>query len=195
MEKKSKYVTVKQVAEYLEVSRQAVNKWINEGILKADRLPSGRVKILRSDFLHYLKSHNIHIENEYFGNATLKIVVIDDDEKILDFIKKFFNRINFDGEIEYAVEGISGLILIGSVKPNLVILDIDMPGMNGIEVCKKVLSDERLVGTKIVIISGYISKYSEELSELNIQEKIEKPFKFSDLENRLVPILDEIRYQ
>ena len=192
MEKKSKYISVKQVSDYLEVSRQVVNKWIIEGILSVDRLPSGRVKILRSDFLKYLKYHNLHIENKYFGIESPKIVVIDDDEKIRNYIKKFFQRINFNGDVEYAIDGISGLIQIGSVKPDLVLLDIDMPGMNGIEVCKKVLMDNTLPGTKLVIISGYISKYEEELDELNIDERIEKPFKFSDLEKKLLPILNEI---
>jgi excisionase family DNA binding protein len=192
MIKKSKYISVKQVADYLEISRQVVNKWINEDILKVDRLPSGRVKILRADFLKYLKSHDLHIENKYFGIESPKIVVIDDDEKIRNYIKRFFQRINFNGDVEYAIDGISGLIQIGSVKPNLVLLDIDMPGMNGIEVCKKVLTNNTLPGIKVVIISGYISKYEEELDELNIDERIEKPFKFSDLEKKLLPILNEI---
>ncbi len=51
MKNKKKYLTVNQGAEYLEVSKQAVNKWINDRELRVYRLPSGRIKILRTDFL------------------------------------------------------------------------------------------------------------------------------------------------
>ena len=88
MEKKSKYVTVNQVADYLEVSKQAVNKWINEGLLNVYRLPSGRIKLLRSDFLQYLKDNNLYIDKKYFGIESKKVVIIDDDEQILNFIKR-----------------------------------------------------------------------------------------------------------
>ena len=93
MEKRSKYLSVTQVAEYLEVSKQAVNKWINEGILNVDRLPSGRIKILRADFLQYLKDHDLHIDKMYFGIESNKVVIIDDDEKILDLLKKYYPKI------------------------------------------------------------------------------------------------------
>lgn len=190
MKTRSKYLSVIQVAEYLEVSKQAVNKWINEGIIKVDRLPSGRIKILRTDFLQYLKTHNLHIDKMFFGIESKKVVVIDDDEKIRDFIKKFFQKINFNGNVEYATDGISGLIKIGSIEADIVILDIEMPGMNGIEVCRKILANQSLSHMKLVVISGYLSKYEGILKELNIELMLEKPFKFSDLEKKLLPLLN-----
>ena len=108
---------------------------------------------------------------------------------ILNFIKRFFQKINFDGNVSYTTNGVSGLIKLGSSKPNIIILDIEMPGMNGIEVCKKILANPTLSDIKIVIISGYLSKYEEELKSLNIEVMIEKPFKYTDLEKKLLPLL------
>ena len=70
--KTKKYITVNQVAEYLEVSKQAVNKWINNGELKVYRLPSGRIKILRSDFLSYLEENDLYVDHDFFKNSEKK---------------------------------------------------------------------------------------------------------------------------
>ena len=92
--KAKKYITVNQVAEYLEVSKQAVNKWINNGELKVYRLPSGRIKILRSDFLSYLEENDLYVDKDFFKNSEKKIVIIDDDEQIFNLFKRFFHKIN-----------------------------------------------------------------------------------------------------
>jgi len=190
MKKQSIYITVQQVAEYLEVSKQAVNKWINDGNFKAYRLPSGRIKILRSDFLDYLKSNKLYIDETFFEVSPKNIVVIDDDEKIQKLFKQYFKRFQDSFSIEYAVDGISGLLKIGNLKPELVLIDIEMEGMNGIEVSRKILEDSSLSDIKIIVISGYMSQYQDELSELGDVKTLEKPFKFTDLDDILLPLLN-----
>ena len=179
------------MAEYLEVSKQAINKWINNGELKVYRLPSGRIKILRSDFLSYLEENDLYIDNDFFENGNKKIVIIDDDKQIIDLFKTFFHDINSKLKIKFASDGISGLLAIGSTKADIVILDFEIPGMNGIEVCKKILNDKSLSGVKIIIISGYTYKYQDELDKLAIASIIDKPFSLNDLEKKLMPLLNE----
>ena len=191
MEKKSKFLSVKQVAEYLEVSKQAVDKWINAGEFKVFRLPSGRIKILRSDFLDYIKTHELYLDKEFFNIGSNKIVVIDDNESIHSLFQKFFEEVNSDLEVKYAADGMSGLLLLGASKPDIVILDIEMPGMNGIDLCKKILADDSLAGIDIVVISGYLSKYEKELKKIGLETFIEKPFTFKDLNEKLLPLLNK----
>ena len=83
----SKYITIKQVASYLQVTKQTVSNWINKGKLKANRLPSGRIRILLSDFLAFLIENNLHIDKEFFGLKVTKIVVIDDEESVIEFLR------------------------------------------------------------------------------------------------------------
>lgn len=190
--KTKKYITVNQIAEYLEVSKQAVNKWINNGELKVYRLPSGRIKILLSDFLLYLQENDLYVDSEYFNNGVKKIIVIDDNEQIFDLFKTFFHNINSEFKVEYASDGISGLLAIGSIKADIVILDIEIPGMNGIEVCKKLLSDLSFAGIKVVLVSGHLKKYMDEIKKLDVATAIEKPFRIKDLEEKLLPLINKI---
>ena len=187
--KTKKYITVNQIAEYLEVSKQAVNKWINNGDLKVYRLPSGRIKILKSDFLSYLENNGLYIDHEFFKNGEKTIVIIDDDEQIFELFNTYFHNINPNLRIEYASEGIAGLLAIGSNKANIVILDIEIPGMNGIEVCRKLAKDKSLTGIKIVLVSGHMEKYLND--QLDVALMLEKPFKLDDLEQRLIPLLSK----
>ena len=189
--KTKKYITVNQIAEYLEVSKQAVNKWINNGDLKVYRLPSGRIKILKSDFLSYLENNGLYIDHEFFKNGEKTIVIIDDDEQIFELFNTYFHNINPNLRIEYASEGIAGLLAIGSNKANIVILDIEIPGMNGIEVCRKLAKDKSLTGIKIVLVSGHMEKYLNEINQLDVALMLEKPFKLDDLEQRLIPLLSK----
>jgi excisionase family DNA binding protein len=188
-EKKSKYLSVNQVADYLEVSKQAVNKWINSGNLKVYRLPSGRIKILRSDFFDYLKSHNLYIDRDFFNIEYLKVVVIDDDIIIHNFIRKFFEEINYKGELEFADDGFTGLLKIGIIQADIVLLDMEIPGMKELDVCKKILEESSLPKTKIIGLTNNMNKYNNNLKELGIIKIIEKPFTLRDLEEKLIPEL------
>ena len=103
----------------------------------------------------------------------------------------YFHNINPNLRIEYASEGIAGLLAIGSNKANIVILDIEIPGMNGIEVCRKLAKDKSLTGIKIVLVSGHMEKYLNEINQLDVALMLEKPFKLDDLEQRLIPLLSK----
>ena len=185
MKKESKYIPVKVVAEYLDVSRQTVNKWIRDGKLKSCVLPSGQKKILRMDFLSYLKENNLPVDPDLVSQDQRKMVVIDDDDKIINLFQRYFQKISSGWQIEYARDGMTGLLKIGVFRPDVVILDIEMPGMDGIEVCKKMQQDENLAHIKVVIISGFTTIYEDDLEQLGIATILEKPFTFSELNERL----------
>ena len=81
---------------------------------------------------------------------------------------------------------------IGATNPDLVILDMEMPGMHGLDICKKLLQNNEFSNTNIVVITGYLNKYLDDLTELGIKNIIEKPFKVFDLQEKLLPLLENI---
>ena len=115
--------------------------------------------------------------------------MIDDDINIHNFIRKFFVEINYKGELEFADDGLTGLLKIGIIQADIVLLDMEMPGMKELDICKKILEDSSLLKTKIIGFSDYINRYNNNLKELGIIKIIEKPFTFRDLEEKLIPEL------
>ena len=189
MSKNSKYFTVNQIAAYLEVSKQAVNNWINAGELKVYRLPSGRIKILKSDFLDYLKSNNLYVDQTIFGNGRHNVVVIDNDTKILNLYRKFFEKNRLNVRVDCVTDGITGLIKVGRSNADLVILDMDLEDINGIQICNKILDNKSLGDIKVVITTGYIKNFGHLLKKLSVETIIVKPLTIEVLEEKLLPII------
>jgi DNA-binding NarL/FixJ family response regulator len=90
----------------------------------------------------------------------MKIVIADNSSLLRDRIKNLLNDINNVSVVGEAENGIDALQLIGDKKPDMVILDIRMPGMNGIEVLKKIR--ELKMKTKVCILTNYPYKQYKE---------------------------------
>lgn len=90
----------------------------------------------------------------------MKIVIADDSSLLRERIKSLLNNINRVSVVGEAINGVEALQLIGEKEPDMVILDIRMPEMNGIEVLKKIR--ERGLRTKVCILTNYPYKQYKE---------------------------------
>lgn len=116
------------------------------------------------------------------------VLVVDDDPTIRTLLQDYLETCGF--QILHAMDGPTGLELFQQRRPCLVIADIFMPGMTGVELLEKIKSDPNPV--PVVLISGV------QLSEVEIQMQreradgfLEKPYMFwqlKDLINKLVPL-------
>ena len=183
--KKSRYISLQEVADYLEVSKQSVHKWINNNDIPANRLPSGMIKILKSDFLSYLERQGLYVDRKFFNMTTLRIVVINNDIKIQNIIKGIFKNLSvlklvnggFDFNVEYSHDGISGLLKIGELNPDLVLLDMEQPGMNGLDICKNINGGPKHNHAEIIVFTDSVAKYKSALQELGVQHIFAKPLR------------------
>jgi two-component system alkaline phosphatase synthesis response regulator PhoP len=94
-----------------------------------------------------------HIDEEM---ATKKILVVDDEPEIVEFIKDLLTD-NVPHQFESASDGFSAGRLIQTFSPDLVILDLLLPGVDGFQVCKMIRNDNETKGAKILAITGYDS--------------------------------------
>ena len=81
-------------------------------------------------------------------------MVVDDENDILDMLEDLLKSGDDEINVVRAQSGIAALLMIGEYRPDLLILDIMMPGMNGYEVCQKVKANSSTQNIKIVAISG-----------------------------------------
>lgn len=111
----------------------------------------------------------------------LTIVVADDDHDILNLVTRFLRK--KDGtEVLATSEGTEALKLVRKNKPNLVVLDVMMPGMSGWEVCRAIREDDELAGTKVVMMTGIGERLNALTSPLyGAHAYVDKPFELDDL--------------
>lgn len=104
------------------------------------------------------------------------VLVVDDDDMIRRLVRTVLEADDF--EVTEAEDGIKGLELIDSVDPDLVVLDIMMPGMSGVEVCRKI--DHR--ARKVVILTARDDPALEaETKQAGADAYLTKPFSSIEL--------------
>jgi two-component system copper resistance phosphate regulon response regulator CusR len=107
-----------------------------------------------------------------------KILIVEDEKKIADTLKFGLSEIGFDVEVAY--DGILGYHLFNAHDFNLVILDINLPGMNGYELCKAIrLKDQHipvLMLTSMIALNDKIEGYDSGTDDYMV-----KPFEFKEL--------------
>jgi len=83
-----------------------------------------------------------------------RVLVVDDDALVRKLIQQLLSK-SGRYKVEEAVSGIDGLLRIGTQTPDLLILDLKMPGMNGLEVCRAVRRNAQLADMKVLITTGH----------------------------------------
>jgi DNA-binding response OmpR family regulator len=118
----------------------------------------------------------------------IKILVADDDVDILALVVGHLK--NRASEIHQAGDGEEALRLAKAKKPDLVVLDVMMPGMSGWEVCRSIRDDATLAKTKVVMLTGIGERLNEMTSPLyGADDFLDKPFEFEDLDAKIDAVL------
>ncbi|HXL73549.1 MAG TPA: response regulator transcription factor [bacterium] len=114
-----------------------------------------------------------------------KILVIDDDKKLTALLKSYLTP--FGMEVDAAYEAKEGLMLLKSLKPDLVILDVMLPGQDGFEVCKEIRKASK---TPIIMLTarGDVTDRVVGL-EIGADDYLSKPFEPRELVARIQSVL------
>jgi DNA-binding response OmpR family regulator len=108
------------------------------------------------------------------------LLLADDDPELIGILVKRLQVLECD--IVTANNGADALALVREKRPDAVILDVMMPGMNGWEVCKAIRSDEALRRTPVMMLTGIGESLNEITSPLyGADDHVDKPFNFSEL--------------
>ena len=121
------------------------------------------------------------------------IFVVDDNDSNIDVLVEALGN---DYDISVALDGESALEDIESHPPSLILLDIMMPGIDGLEVCRRIKSSPDLNNIPIIFLSGKDDLKSKTLGfELGAVDYITKPFQLSELKARVKTHIELKRYR
>ena len=143
--------TTHEVSRLLQVNPRSVINWIEQSLLPSYRTPGGHRRIRRDDLLAFLKKHQIPTPAALV-DGTFSVLIVDDEQEVSGMLKAFFQK-QGDYEVSLASDGITALMEVGRLKPDLLILDIMLPGIDGVEVCRRIKANSANK-TSIIAISG-----------------------------------------
>jgi excisionase family DNA binding protein len=147
------YFTTFEISQICEVNPTTVQNWVKDNKLKAFVTPGGHRRIKREDLYRFLVQFKMPVPPEFEALRPL-VMIVDDETVIREMLVELIKSTDCDLEVSCAENGIDALLKIGERAPDLLILDIRMPGMNGVEVCRRLKSSERNRAIKIAAISG-----------------------------------------
>jgi excisionase family DNA binding protein len=150
-----------KVAEMLSVDPGSVVNWIDNGLLKAHRTPGGHRRILAEDLVKFLRSHNMPLSPGSQAQPP-RVVVVDDEPDVAQMISRAVRQDHPELEVLEARDGFQAGAIISTAKPEVVILDLRMPGIDGFEVCRMIKSNEATRHATVIAITAYPSPEAEE---------------------------------
>lgn len=181
--------TTGEAAKICKVSQQTIIRCFDSGQLKGFRVPGSRFRRIPRDQLYSFMRDN-GIPTDALDSGKRKILVVDDDEDLVELIVDQLNR---DGrfEVRSVNNGFGAGMLIKEFRPDLVVLDVMLPDINGIEVCRLVRSDKTMDDVRVICISGMVEEDKiQQLRDAGANEFLKKPFDVEALIERICQLLD-----
>jgi len=123
------------------------------------------------------------------AGAAKRVLVVDDEPNIVTSIEFLMKRAGFD--VDVARDGAQALAALEGTPPDLMLLDVMMPGFDGYEVCERIRKDDRWSDTKIVMLTarGRAAERERGLA-LGADAYVTKPFSTRDLVQQVKTMLD-----
>ncbi|MFH1620201.1 MAG: response regulator [bacterium] len=144
--------TTFEVGKICNVSHTSVINWVTKKKLKAHFTPGGHRRINLSELLKFLKQHRIEIPTDLIRQPS--VLIADDEQQILDMLTAAFSELAPEFKVRTTKNGIEALMMIGREKPDVLILDIIMPEMDGIKVVKELKVSAETRNIKIIVMTG-----------------------------------------
>jgi excisionase family DNA binding protein len=148
-----KNLSTMMVARLLGVAVSSVSKWIDAGSLVAGRTPGGHRRIEREDLIRFLRQQKLRIPAG-LELSRPKVLIVDDEKPVAKLLGEEVTE-RFPGcEVLLAFDGYQAGEIIGLSKPEIIILDLHMPGLDGFEICRSVKSNPLLKDPLVIAITG-----------------------------------------
>lgn len=181
--------TTGEAAKICKVSQQTIIRCFDNGSLKGFRVPGSRFRRIPRDQLYAFMKEN-GIPTEALESGKRKVLIVDDDEELTELMVDAFAR---DGrfDIKMANNGFGAGMLVKEFRPDLVVLDVMLPDINGKEVCQRVRNDPTMKAVKIICISGMVEQSKiADLRAAGADDFMNKPFSVDDLVDRGCQMLE-----
>ncbi len=181
--------TTGEAAKICKVSQQTIIRCFDNGQLKGFRVPGSRFRRIPREMLYKFMKDN-GIPTDALESGKRKVLLVDDDTELVELMTKVLEE---DGrfEVRVATTGFDAGMMVKEYRPDLIVLDVMLPDINGKEVCQRVRADNTLEEVRILCISGMIEEDKiQDLKLSGADDFLHKPFEIEALIDRMCNLLE-----
>ncbi len=188
---KKQILTPNQVAEMMMVSPATVRQWAASGKLTALTTPGGHRRFRMTDIVSFAEKKGLTLNTEEENIKSVKILIVDDDNQLANFLKEFIFSINENIKVKIADDGFEAGSLVHTFKPDMILMDLMMPTMDGFETCKSIKSDPETTKIRVIAMTGFGSDENQSrIKKLGAEDCILKPINKDIFENYIKSLVD-----
>lgn len=147
------YLTPYEVAELLMVAPVTVRSWAQKGLLRSLATPGGHRRFLREDVERFARDNGVSLDLR--KSTGLKVLVVDDDPVFTDRLSAFLAGQGERVVVEVAHDGFDAGSKVHTFKPEVVVLDLMMPALDGFRVCRRIKADPATAAIRVIAVTGY----------------------------------------
>lgn len=175
-----KLLTPAAVAGLLGVSPVTVSKWARKGLLHAHVTQGGHRRFTYREIQRFARDRGMTLFLEL--DAPLRILIVEDDKQFSDFLNEALSGDGFDLEVIVANDGFEAGRQLQKSLPQIVLLDIMLPGIDGFTVCQQLHTDPETRQIRVIAMTGYYTKENvDRILQAGAEACLEKPFTTSQL--------------
>lgn len=173
------YLNPREISKLLMVSVPTVRNWVLKGELRAIITPGGHRRFLKEDVKSFAMERGIDVSllgEQISSTPKLRVLVIDDDTSVTFFLSELLSDTNYNCAVKTVNNSFDAGMTVREFEPDVVLLDIRMPGLNGVEACKALMAMPVSKRPRIIGMSGYLDATSrKEMTDAGASTCIEKP--------------------
>ncbi len=170
----TQFLTPTQVAQRLRVSPVTVRHWALNGKLEFVTTPGGHRRFLPEEVERFARQYGV--DQQAPANHALRVLIVDDNPELGEMLSEFVTNSHAGNEAAIAHNGFEAGSLIHEFKPDLVMLDILMPGLDGFAVCSRIKRHPATRHIPIIAMTGRPSQENiEAIINAGAEDCLAKP--------------------
>lgn len=185
-----------EIAKLCGVVNQTAINWIRAGHLKAFTTPGGQYRVYAEDLVTFLKERDMRIPEELHEDLTMPVdlglaLIVDDDKDLNTILKRLLERKIEELRVAQAFDGFEAGRIIAERHPAIVLLDLNLPGVDGFSLCKKIRSDESFGQPAVIAMTGIAQEEAQpKMMEAGADAFFAKPLNFDALIAKIRELLE-----
>lgn len=152
---KTDVCTTQEAATKLGVSLRTIQLWVESGLLRAWKTPGGHRRVLNASVEAMLRKRGTQSQSTQPAAAReISVLVVEDNLVMCKLYDASIRSWGLPVELRIVNDGFAALVAIGASAPDIIITDIDMPGMNGLMMLSKLREEHVCDESEIIVVTG-----------------------------------------
>ncbi len=177
-------LTTAQAAARLGVTASSVMNWVDAGLLKAWRTPGGHRRISAASVQAMIDSRRARDAANRV--RPLRVMIVEDDSSMAAMLSGLVHQILPEAKVSVVGDGFQGLVQAGRQPPDLMVMDVNLPGMSGLAMIRSLRAQPLTARLRFVLVSSYLLHELKPFGELPADVPfLNKPVSLEELQDAL----------